>query len=399
MNPKSELDRKLRPLGDWSLDDPFITTDLMKGLAVVPKSLCPTLGEHLKSKKYLPDRLYSKPPDVLFTPPLVLWNRGFTAAAFFDHEFGPLRFQHALHSIAGPVGEEDILLFLSAYLRSALARYFLFHTSASLATERDQVDLTETMRLPFFLPDSEIARPDAAAIIDTVVAKIRRLKEEMEGSLGELEERLSPTVFRLQSGTDGEERQKWLQSQREKSHKLQTELDPLICEYFGVKNAQEVALIQDTCDIFAESATPASLASARDHLTLRPVDAATLESYAEMLTGTLNDWASGGLYVSASGDVDDEFGLAVVELNQSKTKRCFRAHATNIELIDALHRLQEASTQRSGSLEYLRGNWVFDGTRILIVKPSLVGQWTRTAAINDAADIYAHIAEARRRMK
>jgi hypothetical protein len=401
-NSKSEHDRKLKSLGDWSPEDPFITTDLMKGLAAVPKSLCSTLGEHLESHAYMLDKLYSKPPDPLFTPPLVLWNRGFTVAAFFDHEFGPLRFQHALHSISGPTEDSDSLLFLSAYLRSGLARYFLFHTSASLATERDQVDLAEAMRLPFFLPDSEPARPDAAAIIGKVAARIRRLKNEMETSIRELEERLHPVGFRLQfadEGTDKQERQKWLDRQREKSRKLQTELDPLIYEYFGVNNAQEAALIQDTCDIFAESATPSSLAAAKDYPTLRPLDAAGLESYAEMLTATLNSWASGALYVSACGDVDHGFGLGFVELNQTKTKNRFRARATSIELIDALHRLQEVSTQRSGSLEYLRGNWVFDGTRILIVKPSLLGQWTRTAAINDAADIYAHIAEARRRRK
>ncbi|HUV63749.1 MAG TPA: N-6 DNA methylase, partial [Sedimentisphaerales bacterium] len=189
-NSKSELDRELKSFGDWSPEDPFVTTDLMKGLVVVPKALCSTLGEHLKSNDYVLDKLYSKPPEALFTPPLVLWNRGFTVAAFFDREFGPLRFQHALHSISGPAQHSDSLLFLSAYLRSGLARYFLFHTSASLATERDQVDLAEAMRLPFFLPDSEIAQPDAAATIGKVAARIRRLKNEMETSFKELEERL-----------------------------------------------------------------------------------------------------------------------------------------------------------------------------------------------------------------
>ena len=40
---------------------------------------------------------------------------------------------------------------------------------------------------------------------------------------------------------------------------------------------------------------------------------------------------------------------------------------------------------------------VFDGPRILIVKPALRGQWTRTAALNDATQLYAHIAEARQK--
>jgi hypothetical protein len=398
-NSKSELDRELKSLGDWSLEDPFITTDLMKGLVVVAKSLCSTLGEHLESNDYILDKLYSKPPEALFTPPLVLWNRGFTVAAFFDHKFGPLRFQHALHSISGPTGDSDSLLFLSVYLRSGLARYFLFHTSASLATERDQVDLAEAMRLPFFLPDSEIARPNAAATIGEVVARIRQLKNEMETSLRELEESLHPTEFRLQSGTDKEEREKWLERQREKSRKLQTELDQLIHEeYFGL-NAQEVALIRDTCNVFDESDTPLSLAAAKDIPTLQPADAADLKSYATMLSATLNSWASGVLRVSASGGIDGNLGLGLVELNQTKSAKSFKTCAVSTDLVCALQRLQESSTEQAGSLAYLRGTWVFDGARICIVKPAFKGQWTRTAALNDAADLYAHIAEARRRWK
>ena len=118
-----------------------------------------------------------------------------------------------------------------------------------------------------------------------------------------------------------------------------------------------------------------------------------------MLTETLNGWASRVLRISASGDVDCDLGLGLVELNQTKTANSFKTRTTSIELVGALKRLQETSTERSGGLAYLRGTWVFDGRRIYIVKPAFKGQWTRTAALNDAVDIYAHIAEARRRAK
>jgi hypothetical protein len=319
-------------------------------------------------------------------------------AAFFDHEFGPLRFQHALHSVAGPVEDCDNLLFLSAYLRSGLARYFLFHTSASLATERDQVDLTETTRLPFFLPDSEIACPNATAIIGKVAARIRRLKNEMEASFTELEEKLHPTVFRLRSATDEEERQRWLRRQRKKSRNLQAELDPLIYEYFGL-NEQEIALIEVTCGIFGKSHTPPSLEAAKGIPTLQPLNDANLESYAEMLTGTLKDWASGTLCVSASGGVDSDVGLALVELRQTETMEKFRTRCVSKELAKAVHRLQKASTDESNGVAYIRDACLFDGPRIYIVKPAILGQWTRTAALNDAADLYACIGEARRQMQ
>jgi hypothetical protein len=103
--------------------------------------------------------------------------------------------------------------------------------------------------------------------------------------------------------------------------------------------------------------------------------------------------------VSATGGVDTELGLAMVELSQARTALPFKPKAIGNELGAALQRLQQASTERSGRLAYLRGICHFDGPRIHIVKPALVGQWTRTAALNDAADLYAHIAEARRQLK
>lgn len=45
-----------------------------------------------------------------------------------------------------------MLIFLSFYLRSALARYYLFHTSSNLAVTRDEVHDQELLRLPFLFP-------------------------------------------------------------------------------------------------------------------------------------------------------------------------------------------------------------------------------------------------------
>ena len=62
-----------------------------------------------------------------------------------------------------------------------------------------------------------------------------------------------------------------------------------------------------------------------------------------------------------------------------------------------MQRLQDASKERLGRIEYQRTGWYFDGTRILIIKPTRLGEWTRTAALNDAAEIHAEITAARRR--
>jgi len=378
LKSKVKPDREPKPLGDWK-KDPFTSPELLEGLHSLPAILCPSLDEHFKNKNkkrkksYSTKWLYSKPPEELFTPPLVLWNKGFTDAAFFDYS---VRFQDSLRSIAGTAAEIENLMFLAAFMRSKLARYFVFHTSANLGTERDHVHISEVMRLPFYLADSQVAGEDSASIIAKIAARIRRLKDEMETDAVKLDAKLRSTEFRLRSedeDTDEKMRRKWLQNQRHKSRKVQAELEPLIYTYFGL-NKQEIALVEDTCEIFDKSDTPGSLDGAKSIPTLQPVDA-------------------------DAGCVDSKVGLGLVRLDQTKSARRFRTRAVSGELVTALQRLEEASTERSGTLAYLRRPWVFDGTRIYIVKPALKGQWTRSAALNDAADLYAHIAEARRRAK
>jgi hypothetical protein len=258
--------------------------------------------------------------------------------------------------------------------------------------------MPEVLRLPFFLPDDEAARPNSAAIVTKIAARIRRLKEDMDAAAATLEQKVRSSEFRLRSddeGADEEERRRWLQRQREKSRKLQAELEPLIYEYFGLSE-QEIALVEDTFEISDQSDTPGSLDAAARIPTQQPLDSAGLEPYAGMLTTTLNGWASGALRVSASGGVVEDLGLGLVELTKTKMTQPFKPRTIAKDLANALDRLQQASTEQSGRLAYLRGTWLFDDSRLYVVKPALRGQWTRTAALNDAADLYAHVAEARR---
>jgi hypothetical protein len=356
------------------------------------------LGPYLKEQGYRLDKLHRTREEEIYNPPLVLWNDGFTDAAFFAYR---VRYQHALHSVSGPASDSDYLIFLACFLRSPLARYFVFHTAASLGTERDKVHNSEALRLPFFLPDSEAAQPNAASIVSEAAAILRRFVEEMEESARILFNKPKEPEFRLRSCNDDEEDEAgkalrvWLKQQRDKAEKLQVELNPLIYEYFGRINEQERALVEDTVDIFGRSATPGSLEAARGIPTLQPVDAAGLEPYATMLVNTLNGWAIGGLRVCAAGGVDTELGVGLVELGQTSSAKEFRVRDMSGPLANALQRLEEANIEQAGHLEFSRSGLIFDGSRIYLLKPALRGEWTRTAALNDAVDLRAHVADAR----
>lgn len=389
INASSRLDRELKPFGDdWSPNDPLVTTEIMGSLPIVPKSLCTTLGEHFAARKYLPGVLYSKPDNALFTHPLVLWNRGFTVAAFFDYD---VRFLHALHVVSGPAEDSDYLLFLTAFLGSKLARYFVFHTGASIGIERDQVHLEEALRLPFYLPDSDVAHSESGRIITDAATKLRQLQKEIEADRKAFDDRSAIQRLGPLFDDDYVTEDKWLDQQREKAQRIREELNDLVFEYFAL-NDHERALVSDTCDIFDRSATPGTLRS--DIPTLRPIEALGLEPYSRTITEILNGWASGSVHISASGGVDQEVGLALVQLNQTAASNTFEVRSIATELGSALERLQCASPENVGALAYLRGMWIFDGPVIYLVKPALAGQWTRTAAINDAADIYASIVAA-----
>jgi hypothetical protein len=69
---------------------------------------------------------------------MVLLNQGFTKAAFIDY---PVRFQASLQSFVGSQEDSSCLRLLTLCLKSKLFRYFAFHTSANLGTERDKVHL------------------------------------------------------------------------------------------------------------------------------------------------------------------------------------------------------------------------------------------------------------------
>jgi hypothetical protein len=398
--PTTSKVEKPKPLG-WSLGDRFVSPASIAGLLVLPRALSHELGPYLKEKKYPLDELRRKPAEEIFTPPLVLWNDGFTGATFFNYK---VRYQHALHSISGPKEDSDYLLFLTSVLRSPLARYFVFHTAASMATERDKVSNTEALRLPFYLPDSEDAQPNASSIVTRIAAKIRRFSEELDESAKALPKeparaRLGPLFGDDSSDeTDAKEIDRWYQKQRKKAEELQAELNVLIYDYFGV-STEERALIEDTVEIFDRSDTPGSFEAARKMPTLLPLSAAGLKPYAYTLTKALNGWSSGGLSVLALGGVDVELGFGLVELRQTRTPQDFQVRDISKPLAIALQALQDENVERWGHFAFRRSGLIFEGSRIYLLKPALLGEWTRTAALNDAADLSAHIAEARRQSK
>ena len=394
----SESDRPLKAI-IWPLDMLFVETRPWNSdLLLLPGDTLP-FEERLRKKRYRTDVLYSQPPSNLFLHPMVLVSKGFGKVGYCDFD---VLFQDSLRSIVGPPEDADLLMFLAAYLRSNLARYFLFHTSANWGSERDQIHLFELLRAPFPLPGNELILPDAERIVNQVAQKIGKLRKKLEDTLSQLK-----TNSKRQSLFDEDEAdisRQWHRERRKHVDKLQKEFEPLIYRYFGLTE-QEITLVEDTIRVCVRSSTPATWRSART-VTLDPVEDTIVEpyrtqglaAYADTLTATLNTWAQaeGSSHrVRAEGGTDDQTGLAMVTIRLARAEAAYQQKSLARDLIKILKEFHTHASRRRGTLVYERDILLFQGQQIHIVRPNILLNWTRTAALNDAAKIYGEIALAK----
>ncbi|MDX2511990.1 MAG: hypothetical protein QNK25_08090, partial [Desulfobacterales bacterium] len=378
----------------WSLNYPFLHTDNSIHLVVFkPDSI--TLGERLEKIKASKKYLRRSPNRKLFKTPLVLVSQGFGKIAFCEFD---VLFQDSLQSIAGPQEDTDLLIFLTVYLRSKLARYFLFHTSANWGSERDKVHLSELLRVPFPLPGHEFVSPEAGQIVKQVSQKFGKLRTRLQDTLNDLK-----TDARRSSlfDDDVDISKQWQRERKRQIDALQSELETLIYSYFELTE-QEIALVEDTIHVFEPSSTPTTwntpktvTLDALERTKIEPYASQALGAYANTLTKTLNTWAeaeSSSLRVHAEGGSDEQTGLTMVIVSLSNTGRPFQQKPISRNLAGKLKNFHRLAQMDHGTLIYQRDILLFQGRQIHIVRPNILLNWTRTAALNDAARIYGEIA-------
>lgn len=294
-----------------------------------------------------------------FLSPHVLVSHGMRVAyAGFD-----VAFQHAVQGIHGPQEDRDLLAFLAAYLRSPLARYFLFHWTANWGVDRSKVHLNQLLTVPFLFPNQTTNPERAAAIVEEVSRTIAVAGLEARGDLADREHIV-------------------LQAQRR--------ADELIYEYFEVDEVERT-LVEDTVSIIIPSTRPSR--ASNDIPTLERSSPKRRERYTETLCRTLNGWAEGGpCRVKGSVRFSDDSGVGVVILDKLRTDAAASIEESPSEdLVPLLSHLQEVFKRQLGSIEMVRGLKVFEPNRLYIVKPLNQRFWTDTAALNDADEVAATI--------
>ncbi len=377
------------------LTDPFIKTiNESLQMFVLPSDTI-TLRERLESLR-CPGHPQDTPDDKLkasragfhrardkrlYEPPLVLINKGFSKFAFVDFR---VFYQDALTGISSAKVEDvDLLRFFVIYVRSRLAKYFVFHTAGSLGTERDEVRVHELMRLPFPLPNDQDTATDAKEIVTEVALRMEDLQSEMAR---EYEAAYKSGTFKLSSKTLANTRQRRVEE-------LQAELEPLVYRYFKLTD-DEITLVEDTCRIISQSATPSS--PDKQIPTTQPTSPEDRRRYSSRLCETLNKWSKRDqpdgrkqlFYFRAETIPFPTVGMVLLTLHQAKEPESPAESRANGQLERVVARLDKSASYLRGSFQYLRGVIFGDGKQIHILKPDMFGQWTQTAALNDADQVF-----------
>jgi hypothetical protein len=293
---------------------------------------------------------------LVFRAPHVLVSKGFTSIAFADFD---VSFRHALRGISGPKEDRDLLVFLAAYLRSSLARYFMFQTSSNWGVSRQEIHVEELLRIPFPLPDA-MPNPRRSREI------VREVAEVVTSASNEASGHFVDRAGIVQQATEV--------------------IEKLVGEYFDVLPIENV-LIEDTAQIIVPSVRPTR---ARQNVpTISPSTEAHQRRYIQRLCETLNGWATSGPFVvQGYSQVSANLGIGVAVLQKSRAGvTSLSGNHDSDDLITELDRLRKVTSQKLNAFELIRGAKVFDRDRLYIVKPIGRRFWTETAALNDADEI------------
>lgn len=296
---------------------------------------------------------------LVYHAPHVLIPKGFSRTAFADFD---VSFQDAVRAISGPAKDKKLLIFLAAYLRSPLAKYFLFHTASNLGVSRQEVHVEEVLRFPFPLPN-DLPEPRAAAsIVDEVSALIL-------GAARKAQQLLTDRTV-LVADAD-------------------SKIASLIYDYFDILPSERI-LVEDSVQIAIPSFRPSP-----QRPSVPAIEPSTLKDrakYTERLCATLNGWAKGSLTrVQGSVTASVQAGIGLVALEKNGISKQNSVSNGNGDVLAALDQLRDAVSLKLNSFELARGVKVFSGNRLYVVKPLGRRHWTETAALNDADEIAGSI--------
>ncbi|HEX4693169.1 HsdM family class I SAM-dependent methyltransferase [Sphingomonas sp.] len=292
----------------------------------------------------------------LFDGPRVIWrnglSRGLQVRAFYSDR--PFAFQHTACCVGGPKEDAEVLQFLSIYLRSELATYFIILSSFSAIADRQAVSKTEVLNLPFILP-AHHPNPKLANDVISEVAELFQRLAAIPDWLRKLE---------YEGCSD------WLEQR--------------VLAYFGV-TADEADLVRQTARIVAPSLQPTSYKGLSTPLNQRP-SVEFMSSYLSTLTDTLKNWqiARGGRgsFKAENLFYDEDRRLGAVHLWVGDRPAAKTESLKNLDLY-------RKGAGQTGHILEVPDIILAEGRSIYLIKPMQNRYWGVRAALADSERILA----------
>ncbi len=309
---------------------------------------------------------YGSHDGAAFEGPRVLFPDGASASFQVNAVFTRERFcfKHSVAALRGPDEDEDLIRFLTMYLRSSLAKYLFLHTAYSLVAERPRITLLEVKKLPFILPQQH-ENPIRATEIVREVADITRAWEQADA----FEQRANAA-----------------------SHNART--DKLVLSYFGL-DERDVLLVQDACQTIIPSVQPSGYDSIRTAYCAPPTEN-DIKQHASWLERELQRWkmvlgGDGAFEIDTATSHPGSIGaLGIIRIalsaQQSPAKVLINDRAV-AGVVDSLRAADLLPMQAWANLHLSADFLIQADDAMYLVKPLVKRLWLPSQALNDAQRI------------
>ena len=276
----------------------------------------------------------------------------------------PMCFTQTVGAIVDRQGNQELMQFTAAYLRSKLARYLLFYTAFSLTHERPHVKLAEIKKLPFLTPE-EHPDPERAAKIMHKVSTLLQSSRNIRQVEGNAE---------------------W-KAMRDK-------LEELVFDYFDL-SATERQVVSETCDYLIPSRQPHSL-KAMSRPLQSPPQATEFTRYVNLLRSELDIWRK---RFKGEGEFEVELikpssaragAVGIVRIgigDGSRAPLSTKAMNDVEQILEQLRGLDEYPRVGDETLSMASDFMLFYKGDYFFVKPLVRRLWLASAAAHDALQI------------
>jgi hypothetical protein len=286
----------------------------------------------------------------ILVPRGVQLTSGRLRAAFCEDE---LTFSSIIQAITIPTGDERKGKLLTAILNSRVAFWYAFHGTASLGSDRPEIQKSELMRLPFPLPE-HLPEPARAERAETQLVSL-------------IDKRTQPanSAFTFR-GDDSQ---------------ILMKIDRLVCEYFCL-SADESTLISDA----VERIIPAVQPSQGSFPSIwKPADRKDREAYATTLVRSMADWFDGVSAIQVRLEAHNA-DLAVLCLTLEEGRPQTEYNEKNgTSVSEALTNVfKHIHRPLPGNFQLMPNFRLFIGNDLYLVKPAQKRFWLRSTALADA---------------